>query len=202
MNKKQHFIHIIIITFLILLFPMQKDTEAQAQKASPKHTAVLPQHKGDDIACYLIVKPKEKMNVNFHFLSEHRLQSDLSMKYDLILPVGFTEYFQNKDSGISISVNLDTYRKDEKEGESTDAAQYLIRMENGKPVLVCEADSSQQEIKKVGNYYKAEINYTVNSLAYQGEIIEKLCVNNHIEILNSEYDKTIYFDNIKILSGN
>lgn len=193
---------IIIITCLILIFLMQKVTESQAQIASSERKAVLPQHKGDDIACYLIVKPKERMNVNFKFLSEHQLQNDLSMKYDLILPEGFTEYFQKKHSSISISVNVDTFLKDGKEGESTEAAQYLIRMEKGKPLLVCEADGKQQELIKIDNYYKAEMNYTANSASHQGKTVEKLCVNNHIEILNSEYDKAIYFDNIKMISGN
>jgi hypothetical protein len=201
-SRMKEFIRIIIITCLILLISLQNATEVRAQKASSERVAILSQHKGDDIACYLIVKPEDKMNINFGFLSEHLLQKDISVRYDLILPEEFTEYFQNKESGISISVYLSTFLKDEKEGEGTEQVEYLIQMENDNPVLICKADGSKQELKKMDCYYKSVINYTVTSSAHLGKTIEKLSLNNHIEIHNSEYDKTIYFDNIKIFSGD
>ncbi len=200
MGKK--LLRIIILTCLILLLPMQQETEAQTQKKSSERTAVLPQNKSDDIACYLIVRPKENINVNFKFLTEKQLQNDVSMKYDLILPEEFTDYFKKLNSGIRISVNLNTLLKDEKEGENTETMDYLIQMETGKPVLICEADGTKQELKKINHYYKAELNYRAGLTVHQGKTIEKLGVNIYIEVLNSEYDKTIYFDNMKVLSGD
>ncbi len=195
-------LRIIIITCLTLLLPLQKGAETMAQKESEELRAVLPQHKGDDIACYFFVKPEDKMNVNFRFLTEHRLQSDLSMKYDLILPEEFIEYFQNKESCIRISIYLGTYNKNEKDEKSTETMDYLIQMENDNPVLIREADGYKQKLKKMDRYYKAEIQYTAKSAALLEKTIERLSVNNHIEIHNSSYDKTIYFDNIKVFSGN
>lgn len=195
-------LRIVILTCFFILLPMQKGVETYAQKASADDIAVLPQHKEEDIACYLIVKPKDAMNMSLTFLSEYRLQKDLSVKYDLILPEEFTDYFQTQESGISISVYVSIFKEDGQEEESTEPVNYLIQLENDKPILICEADGNKQEMKKVDHYYKAVINYAAGSIAQTEKTIQKLSVVNHIEVLKSKYNKTIYFDNIKIITGN
>ncbi len=205
MEKKriiQVLIRVLILTYLFLLLPIQGITEVLAQKTSSEKISILPLHNGEDFACYLFVKPKDSMNVNLSFLSEYQLQKDLLVKYDLILPEVFTDYFQKQDSGLRISVYVNILTEEGKEEENTNPVNYMIQQKNNKLFLICEADGTMQELKKSDNYYKAVIEYTAGSVAQQGKTIQKLSVNNHIEAINSKYNKTIYFDNLNIVSGN